>query len=106
MTMKQTAATFAALSGRPPAGVSGVTEQSILDADQLPSDDEPLVGAKAAFEECLAGMPQAGSGRGFNDQALPRAARLAKIASISAEEAIKRIHATQRGATRETEAEI
>src|ERR1051326_5254251 len=62
--------------------------------------------ALARFEEHLKTMPLAGQGKGFNDQALPKAVRLAKNACLSEEEAIDRILATQVGAERWPEAEV
>src|SRR5438270_10950875 len=62
--------------------------------------------ATAAFAELCKTMPLAGEGKGFNDQALPKAVRLAKLAGLSQIEAIKAILATQHGAKRDVEAEI
>ncbi|HMJ91468.1 MAG TPA: AAA family ATPase [Candidatus Acidoferrum sp.] len=62
--------------------------------------------AAARFDECLAEMPLAGTGVGFNNHALPRAVHQAKRAGIPADEVIKRIIATQANASRNVETEV
>lgn len=62
--------------------------------------------ARERFEEQLRKMPLAGEGNGFNDQALPKAARLAKVAGLTQDEAVEAILRTQAGAPRDPEQEV
>jgi hypothetical protein len=58
------------------------------------------------FNEALPQLPLADHGLRFNDHALPRVVGLAKRANVPAEEAIRLIHETQKGAGRDTGPEI
>jgi hypothetical protein len=62
--------------------------------------------ARAALEKHLKTMPQAGLGKGFNDRALPRAVRLAKLAGYSEAQTIEAILKTQTAAQRNPEPEV
>jgi hypothetical protein len=103
---------FITATGKPTSAYSAKdgTEPPTTTPNNMPTSETPPISenldALAKFEECLRIMPKAGQGIGFNDQALPRAARLAQLAGVPQDEAVRLILETQKGAARDTEDEI